>query len=124
VNHNVCHFEIPADEPEKLIEFYTKLFGWTANAWDMGEGEKYWLISTAPEGEGVGGGLMKRQSPQHVPMNYIAVESVDEYAAKAQSLGAQVIVPKTEIPTMGWFAVLLDPQHNPIGLFEGAPGAQ
>jgi len=59
MNHTVCHFEIPADDPEKLIEFCTALFGWTAKAWEIGEGGTYWLISTAPE-----------------------VESVEEYTAK------------------------------------------
>jgi len=122
MNHTVCHFEIPADDPEKLIAFYTKLFDWKANKWDMGGVDAYWLLETGPEGEAVNGGLMKRQSPDHVPTNYIMVESVDQYAAKAQELGAALLMPKTEIPDMGWFAILRDPQGNPLGLFEAKVG--
>jgi predicted enzyme related to lactoylglutathione lyase len=118
MNHTVCHFEIPADDPEKLLEFYTKLFGWTSSAWGAGEGETYWMLETGPEGEAVNGGLMKRRHPGQTPMNYISVESADEYAAKAQGLGATVLVPRTEVPDMGWLAVLQDPQGNTIGLFE------
>ncbi len=118
MNHTVCHFEIPADDPEKLVEFYTKLFGWKTSTMDMGGDAKYWLLQTGPEGEAINGGLMKRQSPAHVPLNYIFVESVDEYSAKAEGLGATVLLPKTAIPEMGWFAILQDPQGNAIGLFE------
>jgi len=64
------------------------------------------------------GGMMKRQMPQHMPTNYVQVESVADYLAKAVALGAREIVGKTEIPNVGWFAVLLDPQGNPLGLFE------
>jgi predicted enzyme related to lactoylglutathione lyase len=84
----------------------------------MGPGDTYWLLQTGPEDESVGGGLCRRQSPDHVPVNYILVESVEEYAAKAESLGATVQMGKTEIPNIGWFALLKDPQGNPLGLFE------
>ena len=37
---------------------------------------------------------------------------------KAVELGAKVTVPKMPVPAMGWFAVLMDPQNNPIGLWQ------
>ena len=36
---------------------------------------------------GVNGGIMKRQNPEHKPVNYIAVESIDEYIKKIEELG-------------------------------------
>ena len=36
----VAHFEIPTSNPEKAIEFYSKVFGWKFNKW--GEMD-YWL---------------------------------------------------------------------------------
>lgn len=48
----------------------------------------------------------------------MAVESVSDYADKVQQLGGMMVVPKTAIPRMGYFAVALDPEGNPIGLFE------
>jgi len=35
VNHGVVHFEIPADDPEKLAAFYTQLFGWRIEKFPM-----------------------------------------------------------------------------------------
>ena len=55
---------------------------------------------------------------QRRPTNYVMVESVDEFSKKLQSLGGKIIVPKTPIPEMGAFAVGLDPEGNPVGLFE------
>jgi uncharacterized protein len=85
----------------------------------------YWGIATVPIDEkgmplrpGANGGMMKKEMPEQKPMNYISVESVDEYSKKTVQLGGQIIVPKTEIPGMGWFAIALDPEGNSIGLFE------
>jgi len=38
------HFEIPAQNPEKLIGFYQTVFGWTAQKWDGPM--PYWMITT------------------------------------------------------------------------------
>jgi len=116
MDHPIVHFEIPADNPPTLAKFYTELLGWKVEPTKEYAG--YWaLYPSAAEGA-LMGGMMKRQSPQHSPTNYVLVESVADYLAKAVSLGAKVVVDKTEIPGMGWFGVLLDPQGNPLGLFE------
>jgi hypothetical protein len=114
--HPVVHFEIPADDVARIKEFYAQLFGWTMQT-PPGMLE-YTMVETATGGQGINGGIMKRQMPQQRPVNYVAVESVSEYANKVQQLGGQVVVPKTPIPKMGYFAVCLDPEGNPIGLFE------
>jgi predicted enzyme related to lactoylglutathione lyase len=119
--HPVVHFEIPADDVERLKRFYSDLFGWSMKM-DPAMPE-YVMIETMTEGQGINGGMMKRQMPQHTPTNYVMVESVAEYAEKARQLGGQVVVPKTAIPKMGYFAVCLDPDRNPIGLFEMDPNA-
>lgn len=84
VDHTIVHFEIPADDVEKLRKFYNKLFGWKIEK-TLGPVE-YWSIETVsvdekgePIRRGVNGGMMKRQNPQHKPVNYILVESADEY---------------------------------------------
>ena len=63
---------------------------------------------------------MKRQSPQHTVTNYITVSSVDEYTSKLERAGGKVIIPKTEIPNMGFYAVFLDTENNMFGLYEAA----
>ena len=123
VDHTVVHFEIPADDAEKLSKFYSELFGWKIVKM-LGPTE-YWGIQTVPVDEkgmllrsGVNGGMMKRQSPEHKPVNYIAVESVDEYSEKIEELGGRTVVPKMEVPGVGWWAMALDPDGNKFAIME------
>ncbi|MGZ4908488.1 MAG: VOC family protein, partial [Halobacteriota archaeon] len=39
----VIHFELPADDPQRAVEFYEKVFGWTITKWE-GPND-YWLIT-------------------------------------------------------------------------------
>lgn len=125
VDHTVIHFEIPADDVEKIKTFYTKLFGWKITKLPEME---YYSIETVPmdekgnlKGPGVNGGLYKREMPRQQALNYVYVESVDEYSKKTAALGGEVLVAKTEIPGMGWFAVAKDPEGNVFGIFETIP---
>lgn len=125
MDHTVIHFEIPARDIEKESKFYSELFGWKIDK--LGDME-YYSITTVPMDQkgnllrpGVNGGLYKKDQPQQMPINYIYVESVDEYSKKVTALGGQIVVPKTEIPKMGWFAVAVDPEGNTFGLFEVLP---
>ena len=70
---------------------------------------------------GLNGGLYKKQKPEQQPINYVSVESVDEFSKKVTALGGQIVVPKTEIPSIGWFALALDTEGNVFGLFETIP---
>ena len=123
VDHTIVHFEIPADDVEKLRKFYSKLFGWKIEK-TPGPIE-YWMIETVPVDKkgmpirpGVNGGMMKRQQPEHKPVNYISVESVDEYTKKIKALGGTVLVPKMEVPGIGWWALALDPEGNQFAILQ------
>lgn len=128
MSHSVVHFEIPADQPERAAEFYRELFGWKIE--HMGGPMDYWLVNTVPtdaEGRptepGVNGGLMRRMMPEQIPVNYISVENVDQFARKAESLGAKVVVPRTPVPGMGWFAQLTDTERNIFAIWQHDPAA-
>ena len=114
--HTLVHFEIPASDPSSVSKFYEQLFSWKFSKW--GE-QEYWLIAhkDAPANETIGG-LFKRNAPNEQFLNYFSVSSIDESAAKATSLGAQVVTAKQEIPTVGYFAVLKDPDGNTFALFQ------
>jgi predicted enzyme related to lactoylglutathione lyase len=51
-------------------------------------------------------------------INYILVESVDEYSKKIEALGGKIKFPKMEIPGLGWWALVLDPEGNYFGILE------
>ena len=123
VDHTVVHFEIPADDVEKLRKFYSLLFGWKIEL--MPGQVEYYGIWTVPVDEkgmplrpGVNGGLMKKQNPEHKAVNYIQVESVDEYIKRIESLGGRIVVPKMEVPGIGWWALALDPEGNQFAILQ------
>ncbi len=119
---NVVHFEIPADDVERAQKFYSGLFGWKIEKLTGPSPVEYWLITAGTPGKEepavLGGGMMKREDPEQKITIYINVPSVDEYAEKVKKLGGQVVVPKTAIPDMGYFAVCLDPENNGFGIWE------
>ena len=134
MEHTVVHFEIPADQPERAAKFYRELFGWDISRFEGSanerEGFEYWMVKTVPtDGEGrptrtgVNGGLMRRMMPGQAPVNYIAVENVDEYTRRAEQLGAKLMMPKTPVPGMGWFAQLTDTEGNVFAIWELDPHA-
>jgi len=120
LDHTIIHFEIPADNPESLSGFYRDLFGWKFEKMSMGDRGDYWMIETraGQDAAGSNDGMMKRSDATQKPVNYVMVESVDEYAEKAEKLGGKIIIPKTHVPDMGAFAVALDPEDNAFGIFE------
>ena len=61
---------------------------------------------------------MKRQHPEHKPVNYVAVESIDDYLKKIEALGGKMIVSKMEVPGVGWWALALDPEGNQFAILE------
>ncbi len=67
---------------------------------------------------GVNGGLYKKPEPNIKPLNYFAVESINDYLAKIVKLGGKVISPKQEVPDVGWVAAAVDPEGNQFALIE------
>ena len=114
---SIVHFEIPVDDIERARKFYSDLFGWKI---EKAGPMDYWMINTKPSetDPGIDGGMMARQNPQQTPVNYIGVPSVDEYSAKVESHGGQVGMPKTAVPGIGYFAICLDTENNPFGIWE------
>jgi uncharacterized protein len=123
----IGHFEIPADDVNRAKKFYTDLFGWKIEKWDDPKVDMdYFLINTTDSkgNKGLGGGLMKRRHPQHSVTDYVEVDSIDEHSKKVTQLGGKIVVPKTAIPTIGYFAVFLDTENNHFGMFEASADAK
>lgn len=112
--NRVVHFDILAEKPERLIAFYSKVFGWAFTKW---EGPMdYWMIHTG-DGEGIDGGL-SRKSPEASNANTIGVADLDATLTKVQQHGGTIINPKMAIPGIGWFALFRDAEGNVFGLMQ------
>jgi predicted enzyme related to lactoylglutathione lyase len=118
----VMHFEFPADNPERAVEFYKQVFGWQFQKW---EGPmQYWLVSTgAKELPGIDGGMMLRQHPGQGTVNTIGVPSVDAAIATVEKNGGKVVAPKMPIPGVGYFAYCADTEGNQFGIMQADPAA-
>ena len=110
----VVHFEIGGRDLTKTRDFYTELFGWTIPIDENG----YGLVDTGSK-EGIGGGLM--QTPDEAPPYatfYVAVDDLEKYLERAETLGGKRLVEPMPVGTMGAFAMFMDPDGIAIGLFK------
>jgi predicted enzyme related to lactoylglutathione lyase len=101
-------FELATTDVDGAKKFYSALLGWDFRSMgpDMGN---YVVINL--NGVGMGGIMTKPETaPTSMWGNYITVDDVDASAEKAQQLGGNIIVPPTDIPTVGRFSMIQDPQ--------------
>ena len=117
----IVHYEIPANDVEKLRKFYEECFGWKFSNANM-PGAEYWMFSTGKSS--LGGGIYKKQDANERPKNYVHVESVDAAVVTFQQAGGSIVVQKQDVPGVGFIAVGLDPEGNMVGLYQPLPRAR
>lgn len=111
-------FDLLTNDVEAAKRFYTAAIGWTVRAW--GEGPKAYSIFAA--GETPVGGVMEPSAEMAAAgvaphwMGYVVVHDVDATARRAEPLGGRIITPGTDIPGVGRFAVIADPQGATFAL--------
>src|SRR3989338_8493430 len=101
--NRVMHFEIQADNIERVKNFYQKVFGWKFD--QMMEKEKggmdYWGITTGDAGPGINGGLYERSEGSEKRYLYdctIDVADLDSAIKAVKESGGTIIGEKMEIP--------------------------
>jgi len=109
-----CHIEIPTGNPESSKKFYSGLFGWSFTHVP----ELKYTVYNAGEGE-IGGGLFDPPpgAPRHIT-NYITVADLEAAARKVPEFGGRVITDRMEVPGMGKFRIVADPDGNSFGLWQ------
>ena len=111
----VIHFEIPAEDPEKITKFYSDVFGWKISQWEQ---TPYWLVDTKNKEEpGIGGAIYKKDW-MTTTVNTISVEDVDEYLEKIKKAGGKVVREPMDIPKIGRHAVAADPEGTLFGILK------
>ncbi len=117
----VVHFEISANDPEKVVAFYKDVFGWEINKWDGPE--DYWLVTTGEGEPGINGAIFKPKEQFTGTVNTIQVPDVDEYMEKVSANGGQVVTGKMSIPGVGDFAYCTDVEGTLFGIIQFAKDA-
>jgi predicted enzyme related to lactoylglutathione lyase len=110
-------FEITSPDHQRARAFYSQLFDWKVQT-DEAMGD-YALINTQSGDASIGGGIGPSQSSADAGVKiYMRVDDLDAYLARAEELGGTRVVPPTDLPEgYGIFAILNDPDGNPVGLW-------
>lgn len=102
--------ELITTDPQAAAGFYQQLFQWQVSTMQM-PGGPYHVVKV---GDTSVAGIMHRPADApHMPPQwgcYVTVDNADETAGDCAALGGKVLVPPMDIPGVGRFAVLQDPQ--------------
>jgi hypothetical protein len=118
---NFCWCELVTSDQNAAKEFYTKLFGWTANDTPMGPGQFYTMLELGGKNVGALYGMGAEQLGRGVPVHwniYVSVESADESAKKAESLGAKILMPPFDVMDVGRMTAIQDPTGANVMLWQ------
>ncbi len=120
-NHPIVHIEIPAKDPMAAGKFYKDLFDWE---FEDVPGADYVMFTSQ---EKMGGGFPKLDPQMYQPGEVVIYIDTPDINAKLDEIvaaGGKILLPKTEIKGMGWFAFFADPTGNRIALYTSMnPGA-
>ncbi|MCB9686843.1 MAG: VOC family protein [Alphaproteobacteria bacterium] len=110
-------FELVTKDVEGGIAFWTKVAGLLRKDMDMGS----FAYPMLHQGETAFAGVVPPQMDGVPPnwLSYWSVDDVDARTAKVEDAGGKVIVPPTDIPTVGRFSLIADPQGAVVALFKG-----
>lgn len=113
-------YELLTGDPAGAKAFYGPLLGWEFKDSGM-PGMDYQLFSK--DGTEVGGMMaltedMKEHGAHPLWGGYVAVDDVAASVAKAMAAGGSLLVEPTDIPEVGAFAFLADPQGAPIYIMQ------
>ena len=108
--------ELTTTDPKAARAFYGKLLDWQFQDMDMGK-SMYTVINVG--GQGIGGITAVPPNAKGMPPtwgSYITVNDVDAVVARVAGLGGKVLLAPMDIPTVGRFATIMDPQGATISL--------
>ena len=111
--------ELATRDVEAAQEFYSQLFDWSADTQQMGEME----YTTFSDGDSQRSGMLAitNEWPVDVPphwMVYFAVSNANDSVENAKLLGGTIKLEPREIPDVGRFAAIADPQGATFSIIE------
>lgn len=112
-NPLISHIEIPSTDLNRSSEFFKNVFGWEFKPFGNG----YLLFNNH---QGIMAGLRKVEAVAkgETTVFHVTVDQLDQVLEKTKTTGGHIKTGKTTIPAMGWYAVILDPDGNKIGLYQ------
>jgi predicted enzyme related to lactoylglutathione lyase len=123
----VVHFELPAENRNRMADFYTKTFGWQAN--QLGPEMGYYVtVSTAETDEKgmikmpgtINGGLYPKNEEMGAvhPSLVIAVDDIADSARQIVEAGGKLLGEPTDIPGIGKYLSFEDTEGNRLNILQ------
>jgi predicted enzyme related to lactoylglutathione lyase len=125
----VVHFEMPADDKERMKEFYTNVFGWQMQQYGPEMGD-YVVVTTSEVGEDHfpkqrgtinGGFYQKSDNNSPHPSVVISVDDINESIEKVKKAGGKVLGEPVEIPGIGMYVSFFDTEGNRLSILQPLP---
>jgi predicted enzyme related to lactoylglutathione lyase len=122
----VVHFEIPANDRKRSVDFYSKVFGWEMNQLG-GEMNDYVVVMTdksdknGPLEKGrINGGIYTKtpEMPPQYPSFVIAVEDIDAKIKEVEAAGGKIVGKPYEIPGVGIYVSFEDTEGNKLSILQ------
>jgi predicted enzyme related to lactoylglutathione lyase len=125
----VVHFELPADNRERMAGFYTRAFGWQAQMMGPEMGHYVVVTTTASDARGpkqrgaINGGFFPKKPdwPAQHPSVVIAVDDINASMERVRAAGGKVLGEPMDIPGVGRYVSFTDTEGNRLSMLEAAP---
>jgi predicted enzyme related to lactoylglutathione lyase len=124
--HPVVHFEMPAEDSDRMTAFYETVFGWKAQKLGPEMGN-YVVVTTAesdvkpgaPAGAINGGFFQKKPDwPAQYPSVVIAVDDIGSAMRQVGQAGGKVLGEPMEIPGIGRYVSFFDTEGNRASMLQ------
>ena len=126
---SVVHFEMPAEDRNRMAGFYSKVFGWKTQMLgpDM---SNYVVVTTTDSDENgpkkpgaINGGFFNKSSdrPAQYPSVVIAVDDIKTAMKKVADAGGKILGKPDDIPGVGKYVSFYDTEGNRVSLLQPLP---
>jgi hypothetical protein len=109
----VVHLELHTGNLARASDFYTRVFGWSAETVEVGH-NSYLSLKL---GDGIDGGIVEHDVEGSLWLPYVEVADLMDVIERARALGAAVILEPREGP-IGWRSILAVPSGARIALWQ------
>lgn len=129
----VVHFEMAAEDIQRMVKFYENVFGWDSQ--EMGEKfGNYVVMTTTETGENqfpkepgrINGGFFPKTLDVQPPNIVVAVDDIHEAMKEVTAAGGTVLGgmkpgEPDDIPGIGLYAAFIDTEGNRVAMLQPAP---
>jgi len=124
----VVHFEMPAENRQRMADFYSKTFGWQTQM--LGQDMGNYVVATTTESDekgpkkpgAINGGFFTKtpDMPAQYPSVVVAVDDIKEAMKKVAQAGGKVLGEPMKIPGVGQYVSFFDTEGNRVSMLQPA----